>query len=683
MSKTVFTSYRRFFSLKVDKIAWLFHSFVFCLLVFAFLPLPTWAQTGPLEEEVTVSATVPDSSGPTTPILIAPSNGSYVTDSTPSFVWEESTDDQGMSHYQLSLDGSVLFSNIPLTSTENDDYTLTYDSINDEYTLTPKEALTDGTHTWKVRAVDIAGFGTDSATWSFTLDTLAPSYVITDFGELTVNISAQDTSTIPTSPLELTENEPELLGTGEANASVQATLTIPDDPTQNFSFTIDTNGNWGLQLDILPRDVVMTLDFTITDTAGNVSILQGVEFVIVSEVIVFPPASPSPTPSPEATPIPGVTPEPTPPVSPEPPPIIEIPVIPPREIVNETVQELLESIPAPVTNLVRNLPQPIKNVGRALAPYSGALVASAAPTFSLLAIASQFGGNLSFNLILRILQALGLIPAGKPQGLVFNSQTSEPVPFALLTITNEGSNKTPVLETVVTDVEGVYSGIQLAPDVYRLSVSHQEYAFPAAKPRPPYMVLRDYYRGEPFTVASGKEEQLFLIPVDPLLEESQTKAKYKWRLFFARLSRLGGTLIFPIWVLSGILTMLYPTWLNWLVFGVYTVVIVIKALRWFKIPRITGQVIDDQGQPVANVVIRLSLPEANELVAVVHTNQQGEFALFVPGQKYQLGATHKDYVWAEAGTTLSFNEIDATATAQHLLITMKPVGDVYEELFGT
>lgn len=659
--------------------------FVF-LLTFSILfftsASPSFAQAGPLSENTAVTATVPDNNPPSTPILIAPSNGAYVTDSTPDFVWEESTDDYGMNYYQLFLDGDLLFSNIPLTDTDNSFYTLTYDSIEGEYTLTPKDTLTDGTHTWKIRAVDNSNHVTDSATWSFTVDTLAPSFVITAIGDQSVNISAQDLSTVPASPVELEDNEPLLLGTGEASSTITAILTIPSDPTQNFSFTIDINGNWGLQLGLLPREVIMTLDFTITDLAGNISILEDIQFIINQEVIVFPPASPSP--SPDASPTPGTSPSPTPsvpPTSPEPtvPPLIEIPFTPPREIVNEVFQELFERFtiaPGPVS-------QALVETGRVVAPFSAVVAASAVPVFSLFAIASQFGGNLSFNLLIRLLQALGLIPAGKPQGLVFNSKTYEPVPFALLTITNEGSTRAPVHETVVTDVEGVYSGVQLTPDTYTLTASHQDYVFPTVKQRPAYINIRDYYRGEPFTVTSEKEEQLFLIPVDPIAENAQAQGSRRWRLFFSRLTRATSSLVVPIWLLSGFLTMLFPTIWNWLVFGLYSIQMLRLAWQWFKVPRVTGQVIDTHGQVVANAVIRLSLPQAAELIAVVSTNATGEFSFFVPPDKYQISVSHREYIWNEAGTALTFNEIDATQSAQHLLLTMQPAAEVYQEMFGS
>jgi hypothetical protein len=663
----------------------------FAAAIFATSINPVFAEV------VNVTATVADNVPPTTPILVSPSNGSYVTDSTPSFVWEESTDDNGIGEYILELDGSTLFDNIPTSDIENVDYILEYDAVDGEYTLTPKSGISDGTHTWKIRAEDTLGNGTDSATWSFTMDTLAPAFVISDFGELTVSISAQDPGTIPVSPLELDDNEPLIIATGEASSDVATILTIPGDPTQNFSNGLDGSGNWSLQLGILPRDVVMTLDFTITDTAGNVSILSGLEFIINTTVIVIPPVTPTPTPTPSPTPSPSPSPTPTPDVTPapsptptpsptlpplpEPSPIIEIPLIPPREIIHEVTQEISERFPTPLRNLVAATPEEIIQIVEDSAPFSGAIVTAALPVATAIAVGSQFGGGLSISIFLKILQALGLIPGGKPQGLVFNSKTYEPVAFALLTITNKMSKKTPVVETVVTDVHGVYSGVKLQPDSYEITVSHQEYRFPTVEPRPQYVQMSDYYKGEMFNVSSSTEEQLFLIPVDPVTDQGTKSFKAKLRVQMAHLSKLTSVMTMPMFVLSGILALLFPSFWNWAVFLLYAAAVAYKSIGWFKVPQVTGTVIDENGNPIAHAVIRMSQSETNQLSSVITTNEKGEFKVFGPKTKYELVVTKPGYVWAAEGSALSFYEVDATVENQNVVVAMQPVGSIYEGLF--
>ncbi len=621
-----------------------------------------WAQ-----QHVTV--TIPVNTPPSIPILISPENNSYVNTTTVTFVWQAATDQYGIAEYELYLDGNLYFDNIPTTSTSNGQYTLVYDSGTDTYTLTVVVPLTEGTHTWKIRALDVQSAGTDSVTWSFTIDSLAPSFVITEIGGVAVSISAQDISTVPATPIELENNEPLLIGTGEPNSTVNVTVTIPGDPTQSFTFVINPDGTWSLQLGILPRDTVITLDFVIIDLAGNVSVLSGVQFIITQDVIIFPP--PSPSASPGASPVASPT-----------PPLIAIPLTPPREAIYNFLQELLERLPAPLQALVASLPlETIRNLG----PISTALVIAAIPLLTTAAIATQFGARFSLEILARILQALGLIPSGKPRGFVFDSRTHKGIPFALLTITSVDTtgtpgeanvvdfDHTPLIETVVSDVEGVYKGVELPLGKYQIDVRHQEYRFPTARPRPPYLTTHDYYKGEEFEIASEKDaELLFLIPMDAIEESGKRTWKNQVRVSLAYLSRFGAMLILPLFVISGILTLLFPSIWNWLVFGTYAAMVAYKSVGWFKIPRLTGVVIDTHGIALENAIVRIIISENSELAVVTNTKADGRFAAFVAPGKYQISIVNPGYVWTDTPVG-SFYEVDLTEQSQHLVATMEQV----------
>jgi len=89
-----------------------------------------------------------DVSAPSSFSLVSPANGSNVTDKTPTFSWNASSDTD-LSHYQLYLDGSLLADNLTSTS------------------YTPSSNLSCGSHTWYVKAVDDAGNTTESSSFSF------------------------------------------------------------------------------------------------------------------------------------------------------------------------------------------------------------------------------------------------------------------------------------------------------------------------------------------------------------------------------------------------------------------------------------------------------------------------------------------------------------------------------------
>jgi len=624
--------------------------------------------TNPKDRNDVVSATVPDNLPPSPPILISPPNNSYVTTSTPTFVWEASSDDREMDHYQLYLDGVLLFDNIPLNDTSNSEYILDFEPSTNQYSLTVLNSISNGVHTWKVRAYDVMGLSMDSATWTFTLDTLAPNFVVTQIGTATVTISAQDASTIPTSPLELTANEPLIVANGEANSSVAVTLTIPGEASQFFTVLIDSGGNWSLQLGVLPRNVVMTLDFIITDPAGHVSVITGVEFIILQDVIVFPPASPTP----------GVTPDPD--ATPTPTPGIEIPVTPVRETVINIAKEVYGLLPSPLQQTISSLPPGLQDsINRAL-PISALIVSGLIPLATIVSVATQFGWQFSFDLLLKVLQSLGILPKGKPQGLVFNSETNEGVAFALLTVKSTDQRETPLYETVVSDVHGIYKGMNLPDGEYQITVSHQDYHYPTRKDRPGHLSVGDFYKGELFQI-DEKIQPLFLIPVDPLNELRHSTWRTRLRMWLAQLNRHPIPIALPLFVISGILAIVFPSVWNTAVFVIYCFIVGIRVTGWFRVPTVSGVIINDLGELQSNVVVRLTEVATNQLTSVLLSDENGVFRFFGKPAVYQLSLNKQGYVWAPDGSPLSLFEIDATQKNYHLVATLTRLEQIYQELF--
>lgn len=665
---------------------------LFCTVFFLLFTCLAQAQLPPNEVPNDTPKTVSprltvhiiDEIPPSTPILIAPANNSTITDPTPSFIWQESTDEKKMGHYKLYLNGSIYFDNIPLTPTDNSQYTLT--KSGNQYTLTPKNNLSDGNYTWKIRAVDAAGNYKDSATWSFKLDSTAPTFVITTIGEKTVSISAQDLSTLPNPYLEITTNEPVVAGTSEANSTILLLVEIPDQSNENYTIPVNGSGQWSITLPIYPREKIITLNFTITDPAGNVTILNGVKFLIKQQFIFATPTiSPFPSPTSPAQPgEPTTTPEPgqpepsaTPvPVQPIPLPSIAlpaIPVAPPREILTNILNTI---IPKAVTEAI---PQVVEETAKAVAPVGSALISSALPVTATALFAWQFGWGLSLQILLRILQAIGLLPTPKPQGVVFNSKTKEPVSFAILNVHRLGDS--PTTETLVTSVDGVYGGLRLTPGQYRIDVTHQDFTFPTAQPTPPYLSAHEFYRGEVFEIAETQNDPLlFMIPIDPLAEvTAQTRVSVS--LIRHRLIRLWHYSLWPLFVLSIGIYIFYPTIINLLVLGVYLLIIALRLVKGLKRPRIVGTVVDDMGQPLANVFVRLIEQETNQLAALLLTQQQGKFAGFVPPERYQLSFTKPDYIWMEGNEPMTLFAVDARHERQAIVVSMKPAAKLLATLF--
>jgi len=106
------------------------------------------------------SPSITDNTPPPTPSLISPSNGSTITDNTPTLDWSDVSDPSGVA-YNLSIARDAGFASIVFL--KNGLKVSTYD-------LTPSEALVAGTYYWRVRAVDNAGNASSwSENWSFTV----------------------------------------------------------------------------------------------------------------------------------------------------------------------------------------------------------------------------------------------------------------------------------------------------------------------------------------------------------------------------------------------------------------------------------------------------------------------------------------------------------------------------------
>lgn len=649
--------------------------------------------TNPKTRDNTVTATVPDIVDPSVPILIDPEDEELINDATPAFIWQESTDNVGISYYELYIDGNLLFGSIPTSDTTTGDYTLTYNSTSGRYTLVPLSSISNGDHTWQIKVYDAAGNSNSSVIWDFTIDTQAPSFVIQTIGPLITNISASNINSVPDEPIELEDNEPEFTGTAESNSTVQVTVQIPGESNQTINFSTGSSGNWDFQLGILPRDEVITLNFVITDQAGNISIITDLKILIIQKFIIIPPTpTPTPTPVPTPTPIPGVTPTPeattsaTPIPIPLPTPIIKIPILPPKEVVEIIKKEVVKAIPEPITETISIIPQEIRqiiqNTTDAIAPI-GVLVATAAiPLFSFLTLLFQFGQQFSLDILIKILQALGFIPPKEPQGIVFDSQTNEPVAFSLLTITSTSDLVSErLIETVVTDVDGIYQGIQLPLGKYIINVTHQDYNFPTNKERPSYLTIQEYYKGEEFNVTSTKRQQLFMIPVDKKTETQQKSSLKKTIRGFIKKVKFTN-LFWPLFIMSIVITLFYPTWINFVMLSFYFLMLLKRLIKSFKKPTISGFVRTITGEPVQNATIRISNPSKGELVAIISSNKKGYYEAFLDPNKYQIQITKTNLIWERKGSQLSFEEVDVTQETKTVDAVMRNIGDIYKELFG-
>ncbi len=103
-----------------------------------------------------------DTTPPNNFSLLSPANYSWTGDNTPIFSWNATTDNGiGLSKYQLIIDGNVVIDSLSAGIT-----TATLDS---------SQALSDGTHYWKIKAYDFLGNARKTYQWTLRVDLTPPN----------------------------------------------------------------------------------------------------------------------------------------------------------------------------------------------------------------------------------------------------------------------------------------------------------------------------------------------------------------------------------------------------------------------------------------------------------------------------------------------------------------------------
>lgn len=310
----------------------------------------------------------------------------------------------------------------------------------------------------------------------------------------------------------------------------------------------------------------------------------------------------------------------------------------------------------------------LPDTGRNTLPTAAALLMASLPFSATLVLATQFGWGLSIELLIRILQAIGLLPTPAPQGIVFDSDTEEPVPFAILNVTRSGEIKT--TETLISAADGTYGGISLSPGTYQIEVRHQDFAFPTLKARPSYLTMYEFYKGEQFQIGQAGAFQLFMIPIDSINhQQRRNQAPFSWRLLRERFVRLSSILTLPFFVMSLVITVFFPTITNIIVTALYATLVIVKLVRHLKIPRIRGTVTDELGQPLQHVFVRCIHQESNQIAALLVTDEKGHFKAYIPKAMYQLTLTKPGYVWKEQDEAVQFYGCDVRL--KHAVFTGK------------
>ncbi len=482
-----------------------------------------------------VTAVVPDIEAPSIPILISPTDESILTDSTPTFVWYGSTDNVGIDHYDLWVNGVVKQAGITPIDQDTTLYTLVVNETDNTYSLTIKQGLSDGDYTWNIIAVDAADNSTTSAIWDFTIDTLAPSLSITKIEDDAVLITTQDSQTLPTAPIEVKHHDPLISGLGEAGATLTIILTIPNQSTVTQTVVLGSNGVWSFQFPDLEKNVLVSLTLIIEDAAGHTNVLSQIQFVYKPSTEVV------------ATPTPKTLvflPALTPPATGSPPPSGQTPLQPFITLFNRSqINLVIERGRDRVTHITAEPPP----FWQWLSP-----IVLMAPTLITIFILLHKYGNFPDLTTLRLIWWwFGWRRKHRPDGEVHDRASLNKLWLIPIQATDLITGKVSIVS--VTDRLGSFLLPKLDNSVFLLEPKWSGLHFPSLGKRPQSLPWHRFYLGEAVTYDKELPWPYLHIPVEQLVRQP------KWQAVIIQATEWRGPMVLFQTLLLFILWLLYPS----------------------------------------------------------------------------------------------------------------------------
>lgn len=304
----------------------------------------------------------------------------------------------------------------------------------------------------------------------------------------------------------------------------------------------------------------------------------------------------------------------------------------PREAVIRTIRNVTQTA-------TRILEQPIANITTKVIATAG--VVSGAASLLATLFSSPLSLSELFLLPLRIwsliLSFLGIRKRHKPWGVVYDSQTKQPLDPAYVSLFDENGKE---VDSAITDLDGRY-GFLVKPGVYTLAAKKTHYAFPSQK-----MTGRDHdelynnlYYGE--TIIIREEGQVISknIPMDPEAFDWNEFAKRdmgvlrtnaRRAVLWARITNIFFVVGFVIAIVAFFLV---PAPYNLMIFLLYLLML---ALRVFGLrPKHSGQIKDKTtGQPLSFAVIKIFGAATNVQVGRRVADQYGRYYALVGRGEY-------------------------------------------------
>ncbi|MBR3552996.1 MAG: hypothetical protein IKN72_06375 [Clostridia bacterium] len=181
--------------------------------------------------------------------FLTPTNGAHVINATPTITFrllDNGTQSTGFS----GIDTSTCVVKINGTTASG----ATFSAITGGYegSLTPSSAIADGSCTVTIDVDDFDGNSADTASITFTIDTVAPTLTVTS----------------PTDNLETNQDTVTVTGSTSDATSTPVTITISLNGTDQGTVTLDGSGNFSKSV-TLAQQASNTIVVVATDAAGK------------------------------------------------------------------------------------------------------------------------------------------------------------------------------------------------------------------------------------------------------------------------------------------------------------------------------------------------------------------------------------------------------------------------------
>ena len=490
--------------------------FVSVVLVF-FFNVTAFASSQSLTKSTAVTSHVPDIQDPLPPLLIAPQNNSLINVSQLKFIWDGSSDNVAISFYRIWLDGEILIAKIePAVGIDN------------VFTFLSSAHLEDGEHSWQIEAVDTSDNSRFSATWTFTIDTLAPAFSINQIGNIVTTINA---------PADLDQDQPYIVSTGTPtlsgkgepeNLAKLSIITAEGQSVGDIQFVIDGNGTWSIKLPKLKENTIYYLTLIIQDQAGNISIINKVPILFKKDNSFLVP------------------------------PIIE-------NVIDQ--QNNLIGLLPHLTGLTQR--QSYSLAGS----FAVALWLMTSITLGVVYLSLKIGKLPNFSSLGNIFWILGWWPYKNKVGLVYDTSFNHHVSLAKISIfrlTNDSNAY--LVNNILTNRYGEYQTPILSQGKYKLICYHQHSIFPAWKKRPQGFSFLNFYLGEEFAI-KDISSPLPVVGI-PIMSDQRQYLSHSFLLDLSSWRGFSGWFVhLPI---CSIITLMFPSAINALSFAFYMLLLLYK-----------------------------------------------------------------------------------------------------------